>query len=61
MNQETTPDFDAIEAYIREAQRDLTFAKGQEPGTSYEAVNLDNARMALENALAVLARALPPR
>lgn len=59
LTQGITVDYDSIESYIREAQRDLTFAKGQEPGSSYEAENLEKAHAALKNAITVLGRAMP--
>lgn len=58
-NEEATVDYDGIESYLIEAQRDLAYAKGQETGSSYEAVNLHNAYMALHNAIHALGRELP--
>lgn len=59
-NEDATVDYDRIESYLNEAQRDLAYAKGQETGSSYEAVNLHNAYAALQNAISVLGRELPP-
>ena len=57
-NEDATVDYDRIESYLNAAVRDLAYAKGQETGSSYERVNLENALMALQNAVSALSRDL---
>ena len=57
-NEDATVDYDRIESYLNEAVRDLTYAKGQKTGSSYERVNLENVLIALQNAVSALSRDL---
>lgn len=61
MNKETSLFIDHVDDYIKSAQRELGKAREQEAGTSREAAHLDEARLALANAITVLERALPSR
>lgn len=61
MNKETSLFIDHVDDYIKSAQRELAFAREQEAGTSREAAHLEEARLALANAITVLERAIPSR
>ena len=58
MNKETSLLLNHVDAYIEAAQRELAKARQHESGTRQEAMHLEEARLALNNASTVLARTL---
>lgn len=59
MNKETSLFLNHVDAYIEAAQRELAKARQHGSGTRQEAMHLEEARLALNNASTVLARTLP--
>lgn len=59
MNIETSLFLNHVDAYIEAAQRELAKARQHDSGTRQEAMHLEEARLALNNASTVLARTFP--
>jgi hypothetical protein len=61
MNKDTALSVDHVDAYIQSAQRELAKARQHADGTREQAMHLEDARLALNNACTVIARVQPPR